>query len=124
MIDTILWTAGSIWVFYLCFIIFGAWHTAHLAGHKFLWTTYAMIVPPILIGYILDLIFNAIVGSLLFLEWPWDVPGEKEKGWKRWAFWSWTYTRRCRRHIGDDDWQGSIARWFQKLLNPFDAGHI
>jgi hypothetical protein len=116
MIEYTLWTLGFVWLFYLNFILFAAWHTAKVAGRPIYWLSTVLLAPPIFIGYLQDLIFNATIGSVLFLEWPWAFDGPR--------FWSWTYTRRCRRHRDDPDWQGSIARWTAKVLNPFDEGHV
>lgn len=62
----------------------------------------------LVVTVILDVIFNATVGSLVFL----DPPRQ------------WTFTARCKRHMHEPGRRGAIARWVcEGWLNPFDAGH-
>lgn len=57
------------------------------------------------IGVIADFLYNVIVGTILFLELPQEL----------------LLTKRLKRHIGNEDWQGSIARRLcRHLLDPFD----
>lgn len=61
---------------------------------------------PILIaGYLLDVICNLTVFTVLLLELPSQL----------------TVTSRLSSHVNDDTWRGSVARWFGKhLLDQFD----
>lgn len=52
---------------------------------------------------ILDVIYNVVIGSLLFMEWPRE----------------WLFTTRLKRHVGD--WR--VER-FARVLNKIDAGHV
>ncbi len=57
------------------------------------------------VGYPLDMLFNAIFGTLFFVELPRE----------------WLFTNRCSRWLDDDSWRGSLARWFcRNMLDPFD----
>lgn len=52
---------------------------------------------------IMDILYNIVVGSLLFMEWPRE----------------WLFTTRLKRHIGD--WR--VER-FARVLNKVDPGHV
>lgn len=67
--------------------------------------THVIGLPLVIIGGLMDVVFNITYGSLLFL----DIPRE------------WPFTERLERHLGKDTWRGKIARWFcYHLLDPFD----
>ena len=56
-------------------------------------------------GYTLDILFNWILGSIMFL----DIPRQ------------FTFSARLGLHIGEVSWRGQLARWFcLNLLDPFD----
>jgi len=60
------------------------------------------------VGLIVDVAFNWIIGTIVFLE----VPKET------------LFTGRCERWLYDRTWRGAVARWFcSQLLNPFDKDH-
>jgi hypothetical protein len=64
-----------------------------------------MLYPLAAIGLVLDVAFNAVFGSLMFLELPREL----------------LFTSRCQRHAH----KGSrLALWWAKQLNAFDPGHI
>jgi hypothetical protein len=62
--------------------------------------------PVIAIGALIDLAFNAILFSMIFLELPQE----------------WMLTKRLKRHIKHGTgWRKSLAQWIcRNLLNPFD----
>jgi hypothetical protein len=61
--------------------------------------------PWLALGYAIDITFNAIVGTLLFLEPPREL----------------LFTARVSRLAARDDWRGRFARWVcAELLDPFD----
>lgn len=61
--------------------------------------------PILYIGLVWDVIMNATIGTICFLELP------KE----------WLFTPRCSRHIKDTGWRGKMAKfWCSTFLNPFD----
>jgi hypothetical protein len=64
-----------------------------------------MLWPLAAIGLALDVAFNVVFGSLMFLELPREL----------------LFTSRCQRHAH----KGSrLALWWAKQLNAFDPGHI
>lgn len=91
----------AVWTFYLAVMHLD---TARKRGS--LTTASKVIGYPILyVGLVLDMLFNALWGSLLFLEPP------KE----------WLFTARVSRWNDNDGWRGAIARWIcEELLDPFD----
>lgn len=59
------------------------------------------------IGVVIDVIYNVIIGSIIFFEIPKEL----------------LFTARCDRHIPQKTWRGSLARWICKyMLDPFDKG--
>jgi hypothetical protein len=60
------------------------------------------------VAFGLDVLFNLVVGTLLFLELPRH----------------WTFTARCKNHLSDIGWRGRLARWIcNGWLNPGEPGH-
>lgn len=56
-------------------------------------------------GVLVDFLYNMTVGTLLFVELPRE----------------WLLTKRLKRHLEDDNWRGTMSRWFcRHLLDPFD----
>lgn len=102
-------------IFYLLFLVYAAVNSARERGAKINPLTYVATVPWVAAGYLLDVLWNCTLGSLLFLEAPWAVGGHPLK---------WTFTRRLRRHKDKQDWRGKQARFWASLLNPFDQGHV
>ncbi len=64
----------------------------------------------LLVAWVLDVAFNVVIGSLIFIELPdWRRP---------------TFTNRCSKHMDEQGWRGEIARWVCRgWLNPMDDGH-
>lgn len=62
--------------------------------------------PLLVIGLITDMIYNIVVGSILFVEPPKEL----------------LFTSRLKRHINESTgWKQKLALWFCKnFLNPFD----
>lgn len=61
----------------------------------------------------LDIAFNIVIGTLLFLEFP-DPSSVK----------SLTFTARCKKFLDDRGYRGAIARWVcEGWLNPGEPGH-
>lgn len=70
-------------------------------------TTAKVVAYPILgIGLVLDVIYNFVVGSILFVEAPQE----------------WLFTSRLIRHIEESTgWRKRLANWFcRNFLDPFD----
>lgn len=61
--------------------------------------------PWLIVGYVIDVLFNAVIGSLLFFELPREL----------------LFTARVSRLNDCDGWRGRLARWIcTQLLDPFD----
>ena len=61
--------------------------------------------PVLLIGYVLDVLVNWFVVTLLLLEFPQET----------------TVTARLKRHNKDSDgWRKAVVQFFEPLLDPFD----
>lgn len=67
-----------------------------------------MQVPILLVFGLIDVLFNIVIGSILFLELPRQL----------------TFSQRCCVHLHDTGWRGSIAGAFSVPLNVIDEGHI
>ncbi len=66
--------------------------------------------PILIVGYVLDILFNLIVGTVLFLELPREF----------------VFTSRLSRHLSSNGYKFKVAIWICKnLLDPFDpsGGH-
>lgn len=62
------------------------------------------------IGFVLDVLFNITVGTVMFLESP--------------EIRRLTFTARCKKHLNEPGWRGDRARWAcDGWLNPFEEGH-
>lgn len=93
-----------IYVFWLLFIV-------TMAG-KAAWPVLTpvarvLIAPAALTALLLDVFFNLVIATVLFL----DLPRE------------WTFTKRLVRYKPDHNWRGRLARWIcANLLDPFQVG--
>lgn len=66
--------------------------------------------PWLALALVVDVLFNLVTGTLLFLELPREL----------------LFTSRVSRHLDRAGWRGDLARWFcRELLDPFDpsGGH-
>lgn len=62
------------------------------------------------VAWVFDVVFNVIIGSLMFLELP-DVRAL-------------TFTARCSSHMAMATWRGTLARWVcDGWLNPMESDH-
>lgn len=95
----------SAYLLYAGFLIYSATHRV--------WKTLSVFskisLGPFLMFYPVDVVFNFIFGSVLFLERPW----------------MYTFSGRLKGHLQDTNWRGKIARrlWFD-LIIPFDPDHL
>jgi hypothetical protein len=112
MMTTLLVLLGATQVFYLLFLVFASWRTARLAGRPIHWLTYAFIGGPLIFGFVLDIVWNIVLGSALFLELPWGHGKDL------------TFTARLNRWYTDPSWRGKQSRFWAQLLNPFDPSHV
>ena len=106
---------GSTVLFYLLFLIWASYHQARVWHRAIPWEALVLIGPAILFGFVLDVVWNTILGSVLFLEVPW-VEDRRP--------WFWTFTNRLKRWKNDMTWRGRQARWWASLINPFDPNHV
>ena len=96
------------------FLLIGAFilvmHVKHLRddGTKLTLFWKVNIWPWAIVGIALDIAFNLIAGTILYLELPREL----------------MFTSRCKRHIDSQDWRRSIALWWQRQLNQIDPGHV
>lgn len=65
------------------------------------------LAPIGLLGLVLDVAFNFIVGTVLYLETPREF----------------TFTSRCKRHKVKGGRRGDMARWWCKQLEQIEPGH-
>lgn len=92
-----------LWVFYLAVMNLKRVHSAGKLGKVAL----ALGMPVLIVGYVLDVLANVVVFTVLLLELP------------RWG--EWTVTARLQRHHVDETWRGKVAQWFEtELLGEFD----
>ena len=61
--------------------------------------------PMLLIGMLSDVIFNVVIGTIVYIE----LPGEL------------LFTTRCELHLNEPGWRGKVARWFcRNFMDPYD----
>lgn len=93
---------------YGLFLGFLAYVAAKTSWHRMKIGIKVLIVPAFLLFGLLDVLFNATIGSALFLDIPRDL----------------TFSERCSRHLFDGNWRGRIAGAFAVALNAIDEDHI
>lgn len=99
-VPLLLWL---LWIFYLAVMNLQRVHKAGKLGRVAL----VLGVPALLVGFVLDVLANLVIFSVLLLERP------------RWG--EWTVTARLKRHHGGADWRSRVAQWFEtELLGQFD----
>lgn len=66
-------------------------------------------VPIAIVGIIIDVVMNLVVGTLFFVELPHE----------------WVFTDRVKRHKAESwNWRNRLAHWFcNNILDPFDPDH-
>jgi hypothetical protein len=102
-------------VLYVLYVLYLAYCTLRLAQRNGKLAAAPYIVQAVawtvlLVALVLDVIFNVLIGSILFWEWP-DIRRL-------------TFTARCQKHLEASGRRGALARWVcDGWLNPFDAGH-
>jgi len=109
---------GTLIVFYLLFLVYAAYQAAIDAGRIVPKRAKLLAGPALLLGYLIDLSWNAAIGTLLFWEKPW---AEDRKFWSA----SWTFTARLKRWKNDRGWRGWQARQWAKFLDwAQQGGHV
>jgi len=96
-----------LWIFYLAVMNLKRVRNAGKLGRVAL----VLGMPALLVGYVLDVLANVVVFTVLLLEPP------------RWG--EWTVSARLERHHSGTSWRARIAQWFEtELLGPYDpAGY-
>lgn len=91
----------ALWVFYLAVMNL---KRAKDAGSLRPWAK-RLGAPVLLVGYLLDVLANLIVFTVLMFEWPRE----------------WLVTDRLKRHKLGTGWRSNVAQWFcRDLLDTFD----
>ena len=98
-----LYSIVALYVLWLGYVftmhIRAQWDTLH-------WSAKVLGAPPAVLSYLLDVLINLTLASVLFL----DLPREA------------TLTKRLHRYR--TGWRSHVARFVcERLLNPFDADH-
>jgi len=74
------------------------------------WWEWSVVIPMLVIGYPIDIVYNIIIGTVLFKELP--------------QFNALTFSARIKMHEDDTDWRGVFARWVcKRYLRPYDPTH-
>jgi len=123
----VLWFFLLTYGFWIHYLIYSAFKAAKDSGRRIPRVSGILIFPVISAGFLIDVVYNATLGSLMFLELPR----------------TWTLTERCSWHIADglyakfadggygvdpdasrlERYRGSLARWLcTNLLDPFQSG--
>lgn len=92
------------YIFWLLFIVVmagkAAWPQLPIVAR-------VLLAPAALVGYLMDVFFNLVIATILFL----DLPRE------------WTFTERLDRYKQEGGWRGDVAKWIcSNLLDPFQVG--
>jgi hypothetical protein len=89
------------WIFYLAVMSLSRAKKAGMLSR----TAIVLGTPVLFVGYLLDLLLNVTVISLVLLELPQET----------------TVTARLKRHhIESDGWRLAVVMWFEPLLDPYD----
>lgn len=103
--DMLMWVLIAFVFTYYTWGMYLAAMTLIRAKETLSMTSKVFAYPFVFYGVVVDFLFNAVIGSAIFLEPP------KE----------WLFTARVSRWNDDDGWRGATARWIcMHLLDPFD----
>ena len=92
---------------YICFFLYLALMSAYTAKRTSQLTAPAMvfIYPMLVIFIVLDVLLNAVIGSVIFVESPRE----------------WLFTQRVSRLNNKNNWRGKVAKYIcAHFLDPFD----
>ena len=97
--------ALSPWLLWAMYVMVMGIYRAHL-DKRLTTTTKILALPWVVVGYVLDVLVNVTVASLVFWEPPWEL----------------LLTSRLQRHIdANHGWRHRRAQWIcDRLLDPFD----
>ena len=101
----LLYTVLFLWMFWYAYIVVMGLFRAHLLG-RLKGFVFVLALPAIVIGYLMDVLANLLVATVIFLELPRE----------------WLVTDRLKRHIdGYPGWRQTLATWVcDHLLDVFD----
>lgn len=110
---TVLFILGCLWLTLMTWVFYLAIMNLKRNRKKLSTQAYIFAYPALATGLLLDVLFNLVVGSILFLELPQYTKGE------------WLFTGRVSRWNNYTNWRGKLAFWFcMYFLDPFeDGGH-
>lgn len=92
---------------YLLWLLFLAVMALNWRWHLLSKPVKALALPAVLVAVALDILFNATLGTLVFLELPRQ----------------WTFSQRVGSYKRSIDWRAPVAQWIcANLLDPFEAG--
>jgi len=121
------WFIALTWLFYVLYMVYAGYMVAIRSGARIRRLTRWALYPVVGFGYLLDVAWNCVFGSLLFWEWPWAMDGRSLASslTRDNHPLKWTFTRRLRSHAYDlPSWRRTQAAWWATYLNPFDPGHV
>lgn len=104
-----LYALALSYLLYLHFIAYAAIYAAKESGSLRELPLPAKLAAILILAcaVLLDTLFNATVGTVIFLELPR----------------TWMFTTRCESHMREETWRGKLALWCCKWLNPIQSGH-
>lgn len=107
-VATLLGWSYALFLFFLAYVtVMQAKESGRLDDANWLFRLAAGIT--IVVGGIIDIGFNVVLGTILFLELP--------------ELHNITFTHRCAKWMTNSGWRGSIARAICKNLSVFDVDH-
>ena len=99
-----LYSLASVYALWLHYVLVMALRKAQKAG-TLSRAAYALGLPPLVVGVILDALVNIVVCTVVLSELPRE----------------WLVTDRLKRHKAAGGWRGKVAAWIcEHLLNAFD----
>jgi len=101
-------TVHSLALTYTTFLGFMVYVSAKQSWDRLKFGIKLLLLPAITFFGILDVLFNATVGSLLFLALPREL----------------TFSQRLNHYVTTQGWRGSVARAFAVPLNAISPNHI
>lgn len=93
---------------YLLFLGFMIYAASKRAWNRLKIGIKILLAPVLVVFGVIDVLFNAVIGSIIFLEPPRTM----------------TFSQRCSSHLYRNDWRGSVAGAFSVPLNAIDPDHI
>lgn len=100
----IVYTIAYLWIFWGIYVLVMGIYRAHLAK-KLNKLTLTLSIPYVVVGYLIDIISNLTIASIIFLEFPREL----------------LVTDRLIRLKQKSGWRAKVANWIcYNVLDPFD----